>query len=123
MSGLYGFLLRDIRIYGNNIIVLTIEVCEKSIGSWLWGFYCRRIIIWVNISPGRQLSSCLINPVAVTLLNMIFWYIPCWYHVPIGKNTSCTFSSDIYVSTIFLHASYIVGTYQIKIDPSGGWTI
>ena len=123
MSGLYGFLLRDILIYGNNIIVLTIEVCEKSIGPWLWGFYCRRIIIWVNISPGRQLSPCLINPVAVTLLNMIFCYIPCWYHVPIGKNTSCTFSSDIYVSTIFLHASHIVGTSQIKIDPFGGWTI
>ena len=122
MSGLYGFLLRDILIYGNNIIVLIIEVCEKSIGPWLWGLYFRRIIIWVNISPGRQLSPCLINLVAVTLLNMIFCYIP-WYHIQIVKNTSCTFSSDIYVSTIFLHAVHIVGTFQIKIDTFGGRTI
>ena len=31
MSELYGFLLRDILIYGNNIIVLTIEVCENPL--------------------------------------------------------------------------------------------
>ena len=74
----------------------------------------------------KQGESCLPGEIftqIITLLNMIFCYISCWYHVPIGKNTSCTFSSDIYVSTIFLHASHIIGTSQIKIDPCGGWTI
>ena len=69
MEGLSGLLLRDIFIYGNNIIiviVLNIEVCEESIGPWLLGFYCRIIIIWVNISPGRQISPCLINSRDIT---------------------------------------------------------
>ena len=67
-----GFLLIDIWIYGNNIIVLTIEVFEKTIRHWLWGLYWRRGIFWENIYLFRKLSPCLISPGALPWLKHHF---------------------------------------------------
>ena len=72
ISCISGFLLIYIWIYGNNIIVLTIEVYEKTIGPWLWGLYWIRGIIWGNIYLGRQLSPCLIIPGALPWLKHNF---------------------------------------------------
>ena len=83
-----------------------------------------RILLWKNNNLGKYFSGqttfSLFNKFrSYYITNHDFLLHILLISCSNRENTSCTFSSDIYVSTILLHASHIVGTSQIKIDPLG----